>query len=255
MEGRETEMQDWPTLIWIIATFLIAGSVKGVIGMGLPLIALGLLTAVTGLHAAMALMLAPAFITNVWQALAGGQTRPVLARIWLFLLASTGSIWLGAMALTRVDVRLLSGLLGLLLALYGLMGLLRPPLRVSPERETITGIAAGVVNGVLAGMTGSFSIPGVPWLQAIGLTRDQLIQAMGMLFSLSTLALAVGLGSQNLLSFELGLTSLAATVPALAGMVIGKTIRTRLSERQFRLVFFISLIILGVYIVARLLMK
>ena len=248
-------MFDTATLLWIFFTFVLAGAVKGVIGMGLPLVAMGLLTTVTGLHPAMSLMLFPAFVTNVWQGLAGGEALAVLRRIWPFLLAATGSIWIGAMALTRVDVRLLSGLLGLLLAAYGLMGLLRPPLNIAPGRQTISGIAAGLVNGVLAGMTGSFSIPGVPWLQAIGLTRSQLIQAMGMLFSLSTAGLAGALGNQQLLTRELALLSVAAIIPALLGMVAGQSIRSRLSERQFRLVFFVSMIVLGIYIVARLMIR
>ena len=243
------------TVAWIAFTFLLAGSVKGVIGMGLPLIGMGLLTPVIGLHAAMGIILAPAFLTNVWQAVAGRDTLVLVQRIWVFLAASTASIWIGAMALTRVDVRLLSGLLGLLLAAYGLMGLLRPPLHVARERETATGIVAGFVNGVLAGMTGSFSIPGVPWLQAIGLTRDQLIQAMGMLFSLSTLGLALALSNQNLLDGKLALVSAGAVIPAFLGMILGQFIRTRLSERQFRLAFFWSMVLLGLYIVARIIMR
>lgn len=159
------------------------------------------------------------------------------------------------MTLKTVDVRLLSALLGLLLAAYGVLGLLRPPLKVSPARETATGIAAGLVNGILAGMTGSFSLPGVPWLQAIGLTQGQLIQAMGMLFSLSTLGLASALGSQRLLTAEFGLLSVAAILPALAGMVLGQRLRQRLSERQFKLIFFTSMIVLGFYIMVQTLMS
>ena len=248
-------MPETAILVWIAFTFLLAGTVKGIIGMGLPLIAMGLLTTVTGLHPAMALMLAPAFVTNVWQAFAGGQTVAVVKRIWPFLAASTLSIWLGAMALTRVDVRALSALLGFLLAAYGLIGLLRPPFIIAPGRQTVSGLVAGIINGILAGMTGSFSIPGVPWLQAIGLTRDQLIQAMGMLFTLSTLGLALALRNQNLLTTELGLISAAAVLPALAGMVLGQMIRHRLSGAQFRLVFFVSMIVLGVYIILRVVMK
>ncbi len=246
---------DLAALLWITFTFMLAGVVKGVIGMGLPLIAMGLLTAVIGLHPAQALMLAPAFVTNVWHALAGGQSRVIFKRIWPFLICATISIWIGAMTLKTVDVRLLSALLGLLLAAYGVLGLLRPPLKVSPARETATGIAAGLVNGILAGMTGSFSLPGVPWLQAIGLTQGQLIQAMGMLFSLSTLGLASALGSQRLLTAEFGLLSVAAILPALAGMVLGQRLRQRLSERQFKLIFFTSMIVLGFYIMVQTLMS
>jgi uncharacterized membrane protein YfcA len=109
----------------------------------------------------------------------------------------------------------------------------------------------GIANGVLTGMTGSFVIPGVIYLRAIGLPRDLLVQAMGMLFGLSTLALGAALGGHGLLTFELGAASLAAVVPALAGIVIGRWIRERLSEKLFRRVFFLSLLLLGAYICGR----
>ena len=99
-------------------------------------------------------------------------------------------------------------------------------------------------------MTGSFVVPGVLFLQAIGLPRDMLIQAMGMLFMASTLALAVALQGNDLLSIELGKLSAAALLPAIIGMVLGQRLRQRLSEQLFRRVFFISLLILGAYIIA-----
>jgi uncharacterized membrane protein YfcA len=100
-------------------------------------------------------------------------------------------------------------------------------------------------------MTGSFVVPGVMFLQSIGLPRDLLIQAMGMLFTASTLALAVSLNGNNLLSGELRILSMAALPPAILGMVLGRQIRERLSELVFRRVFFAALLALGVYLVAR----
>lgn len=107
-------MPDAFTLAAVTATFLLAGSVKGVVGVGLPTVSLALLTIALGLPQAMALMLVPAFVTNIWQAVAGGGTG-VLKRIWPFLVMAGVTVWLGALALTRVDVQLLSALLGLLL--------------------------------------------------------------------------------------------------------------------------------------------
>jgi uncharacterized membrane protein YfcA len=108
----------------------------------------------------------------------------------------------------------------------------------------------GAVNGVLTGMTGSFVVPGVMFLQAIGLSRDMLIQAMGILFTISTVALAVALGGNDLLTKDLGILSALGVIPALLGMVLGQRIRKSLSEEKFRRVFFISLFVLGLYIVA-----
>jgi len=108
----------------------------------------------------------------------------------------------------------------------------------------------GAANGVLTGMTGSFVVPGVMFLQAIGLPRGLLVQGMGMLFSLSTLALGLALGGSGLLSAELGWLSVSAVVPALAGMAAGQRIRDKLSEATFRRCFFLGLLAMGLYIVA-----
>ena len=235
----------------IIATFLLAGMVKGVIGLGLPTVSLGLLTAVLDLPTAMALLIVPSFATNLWQALVGGNGFVILRRVWPFLVMATVTVWVGALALTRWDLSLLSGLLGVLLVTYAGLNLSGVRLSIPPQREVWVGPAFGVANGVLTGMTGSFVVPGVLFLQAIGLSRDMLVQAMGMLFTASTVALAVALRGNNLLSAELGLVSLAALAPAILGMIVGQRVRRRLSEARFRQVFFLALLGLGTYIIVR----
>jgi uncharacterized membrane protein YfcA len=244
-------MSDPIVIFWIFLTYLAAGTVKGIIGSGLPVVALGVLTAALGLHSAMALMLVPTIVTNVWQALIGAHTRAVGLRIWPFLFFSAAAIWIGAEALTRVNVSWLAALLGFLLALYGAYSLLRPPLAIPQSEQMRIGIVAGLLSGVFGGMTGSLGVPGIPYLQAIGLPRDQLIQALGMLFSVCTVSLALALGRNGMLSFELGLASLLATMPALIGMAIGQKLRQLLSEQRFRKVFFASQIALGGYVMLR----
>ena len=243
-------MLDPLALAAVAGTFLLAGLVKGVIGLGLPTVSLALLSATLGLPGAMALVLAPSFVTNVWQALSGGHARAVLARIWPFLGLATLTVGIGALALTRVNVDLLTGLLGLLLVAYALVSLSGARLAAPAAHEAWLGPVVGAINGVLTGMTGSFVVPGVMFLQAIGLPRDMLVQAMGMLFTLSTLALGVALGRSGLLNGELGIVSAAAVLPALAGMAIGRWVRGRLPEATFQRAFFIALLLLGLYIVA-----
>ena len=244
-------MIDINTLFTIFLIFLLAGTIKGIIGLGLPTVSLALLTVTIGLPNAMALILAPSFITNLWQAMEGGNGRIILRRIWLFLLTASLTVWLGAEALSRVDFQILSGLLGVLIVAYAIISLAGPKFSISKQQEIWIGPVAGVINGTLTGMTGSFVVPGVFYLNVIGLSRDQLIQAMGMLFTLSTLALGVSLQARNLLTFELGQMSALAIFPAIIGMVVGQRIRYKLSETLFRQVFFISLLVLGCYIAAR----
>ncbi|TKT76720.1 sulfite exporter TauE/SafE family protein [Aquamicrobium sp. LC103] len=243
-------MIDSGVLVAVGLTFLLAGMVKGVIGLGLPTVSLALLTATLGLPQAMALLLVPSFATNLWQALSGGNGRTILRRLWPFLVMATVTVWVGALALTRADPALLSGLLGVLLVVYSAINLAGARVTVPAAHEAWLGPVFGATNGVLTGMTGSFVVPGVMYLQAIGLPRDMLVQAMGILFTLSTAALALALGGSGLLNAELGTLSAAALAPALAGMVLGQKIRGRLSETAFRRVLFVGLFILGLYLTA-----
>lgn len=238
-------------IIAIAITFLVAGTVKGVIGLGLPTVSLALLAIVIDLPSAMALLLVPSFITNIWQAAVGGNGRAILRRLWPFLSLTTVTVWLGTAALTLVELSLLAGLLGVLLAIYATVNLAGISFRISTRQEAWIGPLAGLVNGTLTGMTGSSVVPGVMFLQSIGLDRDMLIQAMGMLFAATTLALAIGLQGIGFLSVDLGILSGIALLPAIAGMVLGRWIRQSLSEVVFRRVFFTCLLILGVFIIAR----
>lgn len=239
------------TTIIVISTFLLAGLVKGVVGLGLPTISLAILVASYNLTTAMALLIIPSLVTNLWQALVGGNLVYLLRRLWPFLLMATGTVWVGALALSRVDLNLLSMLLGGLLIAYAMISLGGIRMLTNEHYEPWAGSLYGVVNGVLTGMTGSFAVPGIMYLQSIGLDRNQLVQAMGLLFSVSTLALAIALQHHNLLNIELGMLSLLAVLPALLGMWVGQRIRKRLSEHGFRIAFYIAILLLGVYIIVQ----
>ncbi len=239
---------DTAGLLIVGGVFFVAGAVKGVIGLGLPTVSLALLTLAFDLPTAMALLLLPSLITNLWQAHAGADPLPLLRRLWMFLLPACLAVAIGGLALTRVELGLLTALLGALLAVYAAANLAGLRLRLRPAAEAWAGPLAGVVNGLLTGMTGSFVVPGVLYLQALGLPRAQLLQAMGILFTLSTLALGFTLHGSRLLTLELGALSALGLVPALAGMAAGRAAGRRLSEPAFRRIFFGGLLLLGAWL-------
>ncbi|EPN86571.1 membrane protein, partial [Pseudomonas syringae pv. actinidiae ICMP 19101] len=72
----------WGLSALVIGTFLLAGTVKGVIGLGLPTVAMGLLGLVMLPPQAAALLIIPSAFTNVWQLATGGSLRPLLKRLW-----------------------------------------------------------------------------------------------------------------------------------------------------------------------------
>lgn len=235
----------------IVVTFFFGGSVKGLTGLGLPPIVLGILTATIGIQPAKALILIPTFFTNVLQAYVGGNGRALVVRLWPFLLAATVLTATGAYTLNYFDAGVMSCLLGVVLMLYGATGLFRIRLNITNKWLHPAGLLFGVTNGFLTGLTGSSAVPGVFYLQSIGLSRDELIQSMGILFTLSTIGLAWSLRMQDLLSKELGVMSAIALIPALLGMSIGQRIRKRIPEATFRTVFYVALLLLGLYIAIR----
>ena len=244
-------MFDLFTMIAIAVIFLLAGTVKGVIGLGLPSVSLGLLVAVLDLTTAMVLLIVPTFVTNLWQAMVGGNGRVILLRLWPFLFMATVTVWVGVTVLTSVDQALLSGLLGILLVIYSAINLLGFSFTIPKQKEFWVGTLFGTFNGMLGGMTGSFVVPGVIFLQAIGLSRDTLIQSMGILFTASYAALTLALKGNNLITPTLSLLSVLAIIPVAVGMFMGQRIRKTLSEYRFRQIFFISIFILGFFIIAK----
>ena len=204
-----------------------AGCVKGTVGMGLPLVTVGLLTAFIGLKPALALLLVPAFLTNVWQSLAGEHTRKLLRWFWNLFVPTMLFIWLGTMALARINVGYLLALLGVLLMIFATINLSRLQFRVPRGWEGRLNPLVGAASGVLAGMTGAFTVLGVAYLQSTGLKRDELIQAMGILFTLSTVGLSVSLGGQNLLTVQLASCPLPRLFPPSRACISGHASESR----------------------------
>lgn len=241
-----------PQLLAIVAgTFVLAGMVKGIVGFGMPTVAVALLAATVGLAPAMALMVLPTIVTNIWQALVGGALAEILRRFWPLLVTACVGIFAGVAVLARADPELLSVLLGAVLVLYVLLGLARIELPPPGRRERWLSPVLGLVNGVLTGLTGTFVVPSMLYFQALSLPRDLLVQTMGVLFTLSTAAMAAALAGEGLVTGEAGLLSAAAIIPAIGGMVLGRKVRQRLSEAAFRRVLYLALLALGLYLAVK----
>lgn len=245
-------MPDQPFLIGlVIFAYLLAGLVKGVIGMGLPTVAMGLLAAVVSPAQAAAILVAPSLATNIWQMLAGPYLAGLIRRLGGMLVAMFAGGWLGAGILTGANAKPAAIGLGLVLIAYSLIGLFKVRLSVPRRSEIWLGPLVGFATGLVMASTGVFVIPALPYLQAIGLRKDELVQALGLHFTTSTVALALVLWQGGALNLPLGTLSLFAIVPAMAGMYAGQRLRARISEEAFRLSLYVGLLALGLLLVAR----
>lgn len=229
----------------IIATFFTAGVVKGVTGMGLPTVAMGVLGALLSPLTAAGLLLVPSFVTNVWQLLTGPRFGMLVRRLWVMMLTIVIGTLAGSKLLAGGDSGLTTTGLGIALVFYAAYTLLAKPLHVPSKWEPWLSPVIGFATGLVTGATGVFVIPAVPYIQSLDLERDDLVQALGLSFTVSTIALAAGLLWHGAAPAVNLLTSTLAVVPALVGMAAGRAIRTRISGQLFRRIFLIFLLLLG----------
>lgn len=238
-------------IVFIGAVFLFAGWVKGVVGMGLPTVAMGALGLVMAPVEAAALLVVPSMVTNIWQFVAGPARKAVIIRLANMMMCVCLGTALGIHFLTSGSSRWPSVALGAVLALYALLALFLPKFIVPSRSERALSPVVGAITGVLTGATGVFVVPAVPYLSALGFAKDELVQALGLSFTVSTIALAFGLGFKSSYSLGALLCSLLAVVPALLGMFIGQHTRDRIDPVAFRKWFLISMLMLGSYMVIK----
>jgi hypothetical protein len=239
-----------PLLILIAAAFLIAGFIKGALGLGLPTVSMGLLAVAMPPAQALAIVIVPAIVTNIWQTFAGSYLRDILRRLWPLLIGTVAGIWLNAGSLTGPYAHYTTIVLGALLILNSVIGLSRFSFTVARRNEKWVGGIVGLVTGMISAASGVQVIPSVPFMQAIGMEKDELIQALGVFFTTATVTLGFSLTSAGLLTASTAVPGAIAMVCSFAGMLAGQAVRTRLQPELFRRWFLIGMILLGTYLAA-----
>ncbi len=244
-------MDSLPIVAATAAAYLLAGLVKGVIGLGLPTVAIGLLGLLMTPAQAAAILVVPSLVTNVWQAVAGGGALALARRMWALLVGICIGTWIGAVLLPNAASGEATRWLGVALAVYAGLGLFNVHFSVQPRAESWVGMIVGIATGAITVATGVFAIPGVPYVQALKLERDKLVQALGLSFTVSTVTLAAALSHAGEIHAGLIIPSIGALVAAALGMWLGQIVRRRVSPATFRRYFFIGLLVLGAHLALR----
>jgi uncharacterized protein len=239
------------TLTLIAFSLFCAGWVKGIFGMGLPAVSLGLLSLWMPPVDAATLIVVPTLLTNAWQFFAGAEPAALTTRLTTLLIAVAIGTVLAVGFLVGSHTALVSLALGGVLILYAVTGLLSPSVSISRNAQRWMSPVVGLITGLVNGATGVSVMPLVPYLSSIGLHRDALIQAMGLVFMLAMLSLAACLAWTGHFEMASAGASMLASVPVFAGMYAGQLIRVRLHADHFRRWFFIGMIVLGSYSVLR----
>jgi len=230
-----------------LAVFLLAGAVKGLVGLGLPTISIALMSLFLTLPEAIALLALPTIVTNIWQASVGGNFRAIVRRLWPLIVTLAVSLYITMWLIGRKGPEWAFLVLGAVLIVYGAMGLLKLRPRVPPRLERPLTPVVGVTSGFVAGLVGVPIIPLMPFLQALDMKPAEIVQTLGIVLCATSLTLTVSLINFGLLDSGNAWVSAGAVLPSLAGMWLGQKVRDRLSVEQFRMAVFGALLAMGLY--------
>jgi len=228
-----------------IAVFALAGYIKGLTAVGLPTIGIALLSFGMPIPEAMALIALPALASNFWQAISGGNFRTLLRRLAPVILPLCFVAALTAMLLGRGAPGWALTLLAVVLMAYGAMGLLKLRPRVPARLEKPLAPVIGVASGFVSGIAGVPIMPVLPFLQALDMKPQELVQSLGIVFCAASIAVGLSLTGAGVIDPRHAALSVGAVVPTLVGMSLGQAARQRLSIEQFKTAIFVSLLAIG----------
>lgn len=241
----------FPLFVAALCVGIFAGFVKGVTGFAMPMVMISGLTTFLSPELALAALILPTAVTNIWQALRQGWRAAwdAIRKFGLFL-GVGGAVLLGSAQLVNVfDTKILFGLIGVAITTFALMQLLgwRPALSATRRTEA----AVGAVAGFIGGLSGVWGPPTVAYLTAINTPKAEHVRVQGVVYGLGAVALAGAHVQSGVLNEETWPFSAMMILPALGGMAIGMQVQDRIDQATFRKVTLVVLVIAGLNLMRR----
>lgn len=238
-------------IAWCAGSLAVAGVVKGVVGIGIPMVSIALLSLVLSVPQSVALLPVPILVANTWQAFKGGHLKSTLQRFRLLIIALAVGIIVGAMLLKHVDDRVLQAVIGVAIILFSITSLSTPALRIPAGAERPLGAVAGALGGVLGGMSSLFGPPILMFLVSLKLPKDEFVAVIGAVYLLGGVFLLAALAGVRVLGPEEFMLSVLATPPLIAGMALGQRLREKISQEAFRTGLLITVMLIGASLLLR----
>jgi uncharacterized membrane protein YfcA len=212
-------------LLAITAILFAAGTTKGIIGVGLPTVAVPLLSIFLPLPTAVAAIALPVFATNLTQVFGTDRISVVLRVLWPILAGTVGGVFIGVHLLNNLSPDVLKPVAGIALIAVGLLMLLAPKVNCPDRYAPIAGPLAGIGGGILGGLVGQ-SAPVVSlYLLSRGINGGRFVQYSSMYLVIASAALTMALGKSGAFGSAGIVTSAACTIPILLGMWVGQRFR------------------------------
>jgi len=231
----------------LCALGLLAGStVKGVAGIGLPLVAVPLLTVLVNLKTAVTMTTVPIIGSNFVQSLQGGRFPHLVKRFWTLLVPLFVAIIVGTRLLVVLPERILDLIIGVAIISIPLVLHFSPHIRVTREHERWANPLIGIGSGLLGGISTFYGPPIMLYVFGMRLPKDEFIPTISLMYTVAGVAMLFGIYANRVATLpEIGVAFLML-IPTAIGMWIGRFVRVQLSEHRFQQLIVAIYVITGV---------
>ena len=244
-------MSDPTTLVLLAAIFLLAGTVKGAVGLGLPTTALALMTLTLAPRTAIALILVPMVLSNAWQVYRSGDGLGAFHRYLPFTLTLMLGVGITVHLAAEAPDRALYAMLGIAILTFVAVNATPWAPHVPDRLDRPAQIIAGSIAGIIGGITSVWAPPMALYLAARQTPKDEFVRASGLLIFFGSLPLAWGYIAQGYMTWTTTVTSTALLIPTIAGFALGERLRGHLSEKGFRTFLMVVFALMGLNLLRR----
>jgi uncharacterized membrane protein YfcA len=233
----------------VVCCLIVAGLLKGTIGVGMPVVALPLLSLFIDVKSAAMLLNMPLVFSNLPQALEGGKTGRCLMQLMPVFLGMIPGLFLGVRTLLAVDANVARIIAGVVLMGVGGITLLAPKLQLHSRLVLPGGITFGFFGGILGGIAAMSGPLVFIFLLAEGLREKAFTKEASLFLVVSSGLLAILLTASREFSWLDVSVSTAATLPVVLGMYVGQQMRDKIAPEIFRKLVLIAVIAAGAELV------
>ena len=238
-------------LLFAMVVFLLAGTVKGALGIGLPTISISILAQFVDPRIAIALLLVPALFSNTWQVYRGGNIVRSARMLWPYVLSMSVVMFCASLFAARASTRALIAGIGIMVVLWTVTSFIRSPPKIPEHLHKPAQFLLGVVSGLMGGLTAIWSPPMIIYLLSIRCEKDDFVRFTGFMILCGTIPLTIGYVLNGLLDKQMALASCLMIIPTLFGFSIGERIRKLMSVEQFQKAVLLLFFLMGLNLIRR----
>lgn len=231
--------------------FLLAGTVKGILGIGLPTISISMLAQFVDPRVAIAFLLLPALITNTWQIYRGGQIVRSAVMLWPFVTIMAVVMFIASMFAARASSSGLTLGIGVMVVLWTVTSFIKAPPPIPAHLERPIQFFLGALSGLMGGLTAIWSPPMVIYLLSLKCDKEDFVRFTGFMILCGTVPLTIGYVLNGLLDKPLAIASALMIVPTLLGFSVGEYLRQYLGGQQFQKAVLLLFFLMGLNLIRR----